>query len=91
MEVEHGRVVLEFISARNDSQSKVYNIKQGSTWEDIRKFALDEFSLAGNILLTDSNGKDVTIHDLHTSISQGVQRSILVQSEGRLGTTSTIM
>jgi hypothetical protein len=91
MEVDYGNVVLEFISASKQRQSQVYKIKQGSTWADIRKFAIDEFSIAGNILLTDSNGIDIANHDLHTAISRGVQRSVLVQSEGRIGTTNTSM
>jgi hypothetical protein len=90
MEVEYGNVVLEFISARKQRQSKVYRINQGSTWADIKKFAIDEFCLAGNIVLTDSNGIDITIHDLHTAISRGVDRSVLVQSEGRIGTIKAL-
>jgi hypothetical protein len=86
MEVEYGIVLLEFISSRKERLSKEYIIKQGTTWADMKKFAEDEFSIAGNISLTDSNGIDITKHDLHTSISQGIKRSVLVQSEDRIGT-----
>ncbi len=89
-EEEYGKVVLEFISARKQRLSRVYQINHESTWADIQKFAIDEFGIAGNILLTDGNGIDITDHDVHNAISRGVERSVLVQSEGRIGTISAL-
>ena len=91
METEYGygTIQLDYVSASNQRHSKSFQIKQRSTWADVRKFVIDEFSIAGNVFLTDMNGMDVTVKDLDTT-TRGVWRRILVQSEDRNGKTSTV-
>ena len=91
METEYGdgTIQLDYVSASNQRHSKSFQIKQRSTWADVRKFVIDEFSIAGNVFLTDMNGMDVTVKDLDTT-TRGVWRCILVQSEDRNGKTSTV-
>ena len=90
METEYGTLHLDYVSASNQRHSKSFQIKQRSTWADVRKFVIDEFSIAGNVFLTDSNGIDVTVNDMQTT-PRGACRCILVQSEDRIGNTGAVL